>query len=115
MITIICMCLLSVYTSNIYFSFQFIFIFIKVYVYIMASGKLSKTFDWCFYNIWQKVEWALLPFLILGVVIWCLSALYWSPNPVNGKHAYSPNNSPYVLSNKTSDLIWFTQVISNNT
>lgn len=76
------------------------------------ANKLSRAFDWGFYNVWQKIEWALFPLLALGIVGWCLSALYWSPDPVNEKYLYSPGNSPYFLSNKTSDVLWFTQVDS---
>ena len=79
------------------------------------ANRLEKTFDWCFYNIWQKVEWALFPLLAVGVVVWCLSALYWSPDPVSEKYK-SPHNSnlEYALSNQTSNVLWFSHVNKNS-
>lgn len=77
------------------------------------ARRTSRVFDWCFYNVWQKAEWVVLPLLVLGLLGWCLSALYWSPDPVRERHTHSSEHARFSLSNTTSNVLWFVQVSQN--
>ena len=40
----------------------------------------------------------------------CLSALYWSPNPVSERYRSPHNSLHYNIANESSNVLWFTHV-----